>query len=88
MSARSCAGCGAGTASLVEQEREILKAAAALGAPFAVPRGGGAADQIVLPAETLATPGGIAAGGRGDLFVSTHATTAGGGEVLKIELDD
>jgi hypothetical protein len=58
------------------------------GGIWAVPPGGGTPQRIELPAGTLTEPGGIAVGRRGDLFVSNHATAAGNGQVLEIELDD
>jgi hypothetical protein len=58
------------------------------GGLWAVPPGGGTPVKIELPAGTLTNPGGIAVGRRGDLYVTNHATRAGLGEVLRIELDD
>ncbi len=57
------------------------------GGLWAVPPGGGAPERIALPPGTLSEPGGIAVGRHGDLYVSNHATAAGAGEVLRIELD-
>ena len=35
-------------------------------------------------ADDLASPYGVAAGRRGDVYVTTHSTTAGAGEVLRV----
>ncbi len=51
------------------------------GAIFAIDRRG--TRRIELPAGTLPEPGGIAVGKDG-LYVTTNATTAGGGQVLRI----
>jgi hypothetical protein len=75
-----------GTLYVLEIDHDSLLAPGTEGGLWAVPPGGGAAEQIELPAGTLTHPGGIAVGKHGDLYVSNRATEAGAGEVLKIEL--
>jgi hypothetical protein len=77
-----------GTLYVLEIDSNSLLAPGGEGGLWAVPPGGGTPERIELPAGTLTEPGGIAIGRHGDLFVSNHATRAGLGEVLKIELDD
>jgi hypothetical protein len=77
-----------GTLYVLEIDSDSLLGPGTDGGIWTVPPGGGTPQQIELPAGTLTTPGGIAVGRRGDLFVSNHATSAGTGEVLEIELDD
>jgi hypothetical protein len=77
-----------GTLYVLEIARNGLLSGDPNGGLWAVPPGGGSSQRIELPAGTLTTPGGIAVGRRGDLFVSNHATSPGIGEVLEIELDD
>ena len=76
-----------GTLYVLEIDHDSLLGEGTDGALFAVPRGGGEGVPIELPAGTLNHPGGIAAGRHGDLYVSNHATEAGEGEVLRLELD-
>jgi hypothetical protein len=77
-----------GTLYVLEIDSNSLLADGEEGGIWAVPPGGGTPQRIELPAGTLTTPGGIAVGRRGDLFVSNNATSPGIGEVLEIELDD
>jgi hypothetical protein len=81
-----------GTLYVLEIDHNSLAVDGSEGALFAVPPGGGTPQQIALPAGTLTDPGGLAVGRHGDLYVSNHGTSAGtsagGGEVLKIQLDD
>jgi hypothetical protein len=77
-----------GTLYVLEIDSNSLLADGEEGGILAVPPGGGTPQRIELPAGTLTTPGGIAVGRRGDLFVSNNATSPGIGEVLEIELDD
>jgi hypothetical protein len=76
-----------GTLYVLEIDSDSLLGPGTEGGLWAVPRGG-TPQRIELPAGTLPTPGGLAVGRRGDLFVSTHATEPDAGQVLKIELDD
>jgi hypothetical protein len=48
----------------------------------------GSRSTVVPPDGTLTEPGGIVAGEGGDLFVTNHARSPDGGEVLRIALDD
>jgi hypothetical protein len=77
-----------GTLYVLEIDHNSLLVEGSEGALFAVPPGGGTPQQIALPPGTLTAPGGLAVGRDGDLYVSDHGTSAGGGQVLKIELDD
>ena len=46
----------------------------------------GTARKVALPTGTLTTPGGIAVGRHGSLYVSNQATKNDVGEVLRIDL--
>ena len=70
-----------GTLYVLEIDHDSLLGPGTEGAIFAVDRRG--TRRIELPAGTLPEPGGIAVGKDG-LYVTTNATTAGGGQVLRI----
>jgi hypothetical protein len=76
-----------GTLYVLEIDSNSLLQPGSDGAIWAVPKRGGTARKLALPAGTLTEPGGIAVGHRGDLFVSNHAREAGNGQVLRIDLD-
>ena len=73
-----------GTLYVLEIAHESLLAGTD-GAIFAIPPGGGAAQQIELPAGTLTLPGGITVHGRA-LYVTNNSVSPGGGQVLRIQL--
>jgi hypothetical protein len=70
-----------GTLYVLEIDHDSLLGPSNEGAIFAIDRRG--TRRIELPAGTLPEPGGIAVGKDG-LYVTTNATTAGGGQVLRI----
>ena len=70
-----------GTLYVLEIDHDSLLGPGDDGAIFAIDRRG--TRRIELPAGTLPQPGGIAVGKDG-LYVTTNATTAGGGQVLRI----
>jgi hypothetical protein len=76
-----------GTLYVLEIDHDSLLGDSHEGALYAVPRRSRTPRQIELPEGTLIEPGGLAVGRNGDLFVSNHATEAGAGEVLRIDLD-
>jgi hypothetical protein len=73
-----------GTLWVLEIDHDSLLAPGTDGAIYAVDRKG-KKTQLALPAGTLTTPGGITVGNDGALYVTTKATSAGGGEVLRIQ---
>jgi hypothetical protein len=75
-----------GTLYVLEIDHDSLLGPSTDGAILAVPRGGGTARQIPLPAGTLTEPGGLAVAGRHTLIVSNHGREAGNGQVLLIDL--
>jgi hypothetical protein len=77
-----------GTLYVLEIARNGLMSGDPTGGLWAVPPGGGDPQRIELPAGTLTSPGGLAVGRHGELYVSNHGREAGVGEVLEIELDD
>jgi hypothetical protein len=77
-----------GTLYVLEIDHDSILGGARDGALLTVPRGGGAARRVALPAGALIEPGGLAVGHRGELYVSNHAREARVGEVLRITLDD
>jgi hypothetical protein len=77
-----------GTLYVLEIDHDSILGGARDGALLTVPRGGGAAEPVALPAGTLIEPGGLAAGRRGELYVSNRGREARVGEVLRITLDD
>jgi hypothetical protein len=76
-----------GTLYVLEIDSDSLLGGSTDGGVWAVPRGGGTPQRIVLPAGTLTEPGGLAVGGRRTLFISNHGREAGEGEVLEVTLD-
>lgn len=72
-----------GTLYVLELDSNSLLQGGDEGAIYAVRRGK-APRKLELPAGTLPHPGGLAVGRRGELYVSTHATEAGEGQVLRI----
>jgi hypothetical protein len=77
-----------GTLYVLEIDRDSFLGPSRDGGLWKVPPGGGTPERIELPEGTLTEPGGLAVGWRGRLFVSNHASEAGVGEVLEIDLDD
>jgi hypothetical protein len=77
-----------GTLYVLEIARNGLLSGDPTGGLWAVPPGGGNPQRIELPAGTLTSPGGLAVGRHGELYVSNHGREAGTGQVLEIELDD
>jgi hypothetical protein len=76
-----------GTLYVLEIDHDsLLPGGSTEGAILTVPRGGGVARQITLPAGTLIEPGGLAVAGRHTLIVSNHGREAGNGQVLEIDL--
>lgn len=76
-----------GTLYVLEHDSDSILGPATEGGLWTVPPGGGTPVRVELPAGTLTTPGGIAVGRHGDVYVSNRSTEAGTGEVLEIELD-
>ena len=74
-----------GTLYVLEIDSNSLLQDGTEGAIYAVKRGK-APRKLELPAGTLPHPGGLAVGKHGELYVSTHATEAGDGQVLRIDL--
>jgi glucose/arabinose dehydrogenase len=70
-----------GTLYVLEIDHDSLLGPGTDGAIFAVDRRG--RRQIELPAGALPEPGGITVGKDG-LYVTTNATSAGGGQVVRI----
>jgi hypothetical protein len=70
-----------GTLYVLEIDHDSLLGPGTDGAIFAVNRKG--TRRVELPAGTLPLPGGIAVG-RDGLYVTTNATSAGGGQVVRI----
>jgi hypothetical protein len=64
----------------------LLDPSSSEGAIFAVAPGASTGERIDLPKDTLTAPGGIAVGDHGELYVTNHATSADGGEVLRLGL--
>jgi hypothetical protein len=77
-----------GTLYVLEIDNDSLLGPGTEGALWAVPPGGGTRERIEVPAGMLTMPGGVAVGRRGELYVTTKATSADEGEVLRITLDD
>jgi hypothetical protein len=64
----------------------LLDPSSEAGAIFRVAPGATTGEQIDLPPDTLTAPGGIDVGPHGELYVTNHATSADGGQVLRINL--
>jgi hypothetical protein len=69
----------------LEIDHDSLLGGTTEGALLRVPRGGGVAQRIALPTDTLIEPGGLAVAGRDTLVVSNHGREAGKGQVLLID---
>jgi hypothetical protein len=64
----------------------LLDESSSEGAIFKVAPGATTGEQIDLPKDTLTAPGGIAVGDHGEIYVTNQATSADGGQVLRIDL--
>jgi hypothetical protein len=81
-----------GTLYVLEIDHDGLLGPGTDGALYSVSWRGKHKKQLALPARTLTHPGGVAAGKRGDLYVTNRSdesgdNPAGGGQVLKLDLD-
>jgi hypothetical protein len=81
-----------GTLYVLEIDHDGLLGPGTDGALYSVSWRGKHKKQVALPARTLTHPGGVAAGKRGDLYVTNRSdesgdNPAGGGQVLKLDLD-
>ena len=75
-----------GTLYVLEIDADSLLGPSTDGAIFTVAPGATTGERIALPEGTLTEPGGIAVGRHGELYVTNHATSADGGQVLRIDL--
>jgi DNA-binding beta-propeller fold protein YncE len=75
-----------GTLYVLEIDADSLLGPGTDGAIFTVAPGATTGERIDLPAGTLTAPGGIDVGRHGELYVTNGATSADGGQVLRIDL--
>lgn len=75
-----------GTLYVLEIDADSLLGPGTDGAIFTVAPGATTGERIDLPAGTLTAPGGIDVGRHGELYVTNNATSADGGQVLRIDL--
>jgi hypothetical protein len=78
---------GNGTLWVLEIDHDSLLGPGTEGAIYSVDESG-RKTQLDLPAGSLPAPGGITAGNDGALYVTTNTSSAGTGEVVKIDVGD
>jgi hypothetical protein len=73
-----------GTLYVVEISKNGLLSGDPAGELLEIPPGGGATHTSVASAEALVEPYGVAIGRHGELYVTNHSTSAGGGQVVRV----